>query len=111
MATTQTASKSSNGTKASTADIDKQIAQIKSDIAALTDTISEIGANRAAGVKADAEEKIRELSESVRHLASRASETGARVQGAVKENVQEHPLQAIGLAALVGFALAFMVRK
>nr|WP_321458272.1 hypothetical protein [uncultured Cohaesibacter sp.] len=93
------------------ADLNKQIEELRSDIASITDLLSKRGSDdvinlqeRARGVAktavAKAQEKVSEL-----------SEDAGRAEARMMLEIRKKPLAAVGLAAGVGFLAALMVRK
>lgn len=113
MATTRTAAKSrGNGSDIpSTEDVEKQFEQLRSDIASLTDTVQRMGVgkvNEAQHAAKDAGQDLTEAYEGALHSLQAEFDT---LESNVTRQVRSNPLQALGLAAGVGFLLAVLTRK
>lgn len=109
---TSTQSKRRNGQEQATVDnIESQITKIRSDISTLAGTIADYGAQSLNDAKSQAG--------TMAHEAVQASETALaelrsqldRLERDLRVKVREKPLQAIGIAAGIGFLLALLMRR
>ena len=87
-------------TKTTSRDVENEIAQLRADVASLTDTIKAYGSDAAKDLQSRAYGKRDELSEQMRAKEEE-----------IKERVRENPLQALGIAAGVGFLIGVIWRS
>ncbi|RLQ88217.1 DUF883 family protein [Notoacmeibacter ruber] len=92
------AKKPATGT--TTADVENEIAQLRADVASLTDTIKSLGTSTVRDIQSRAYDKRDELSDQLRVKEEE-----------IKERVRENPMQALGIAAGVGFLVGVIWRS
>ncbi|WP_114390808.1 DUF883 family protein [Notoacmeibacter marinus] len=85
---------------ATTGDVEKEIAQLRADVASLTETLKSVGAATARDLQGRAYGKRDEISDQLRVKEEE-----------IKERVRENPLQALGIAAGVGFLVGVIWRS
>ena len=112
--TTATATKSAraaNGASASKDDLAQEIEGLRRDLSALMDLFADLG---DAGIRA-ASDVTREKSAEARHRGAAAyAELSARAsdfEQQAAESIRRHPLQALGVAAGIGFLAAILTRR
>lgn len=100
MASTQT-----NGSKANAggAEIQEQIDRLREDIAELSKTIIRTGESKAANAE-------RSVSQATSDAVDMAKTEVANLDADLKARIRDNPLQAIGIAAGVGFVAAMLSR-
>ncbi|MFZ2099274.1 MAG: DUF883 C-terminal domain-containing protein [Oricola sp.] len=105
-----TATKAASSTK-NEADLAAEIEGLRKDIEALAgrfSSISEAGARTAAGYTRETTAAAREKGEAVyADLSARASE----LEQQAADQIRRHPLQALGIAAGIGFLAALLTRR
>jgi ElaB/YqjD/DUF883 family membrane-anchored ribosome-binding protein len=112
--TTATATKSARTTKNGSAgenDLARELEGLRKDLAALTDRFSNLS---EAGIRT-ANDFTREKSAEARQRGETAyAEISARASDLERqagETIRRHPLQALGIAAGVGFLAALLTRR
>ncbi len=95
----------------SESEMQQRIEELRSEIAAISKTLSSVGGQKVDDYK-DAVERLASdaVSASLRAFDSARSEAVSLEQG-FERQVRENPLRAIGIAASIGFALALLTRR
>lgn len=96
---------------ATAADLERQLEQIRNDIAALTETLAAIAASKADEVKAQAFKAGSDAAEASAHVFETARDQVCAAQSDLEDRIRAKPLQALGIAAGVGFFLALLTRR
>lgn len=91
-------------------DIEAELAQLRKDISSLTHTVSAFGATKAGKIAANAAGKKDELDANGAQLLDDAQEHISNFENEIKEHIRQNPLQAVGIAAGVGFVVAALSR-
>ncbi|MBD1549555.1 DUF883 family protein [Roseibium aggregatum] len=86
--------------------IEQDIERLRGDIAALAQSITRYGAGKTGEVKMRASKAGRDLAKTSQETLDSMSEELAGLEEAVSTRVRERPLQALGIAAGVGFLIA-----
>ncbi|MGE0845805.1 MAG: YqjD family protein [Flavobacteriaceae bacterium] len=108
---TAAAKRRGNGSPVSASDIEAQIAQIRGDIAELGKVVSAYGTGKAKEMKGRADAASSDIADSSREaLASLRSEFEA-LESDLRARVREKPVQALGIAAGIGFLVALLARR
>jgi ElaB/YqjD/DUF883 family membrane-anchored ribosome-binding protein len=84
-------------------ELQKQIAALKTDIAALTTTVRDIGKNRAEALRGAANEQVEALREQGEAALRDARTRGQDALSQAEESIRENPATAVGIAAGLGF--------
>ncbi|MFN0263631.1 YqjD family protein [Tepidamorphus sp. 3E244] len=99
------------GNKAGSDDLERQVEQLRGDIQSLAQTIGSITSDQITRYQAKA-------ASAKRDVVNSSTEALESLQGQIKvyeqsltSQVREKPLQAIGIAAGVGFLLAMFTRR
>jgi len=88
----------------STAELEHQLAALREDFNGIATLLRDMAGNRAGQTA----ERVRASTENLtREAAQHGSEARDTVDGAVKEN----PLAALGVAAVLGYALGALTRR
>ena len=107
--TKETAAK--DAAEASVEDISAQIEVLKSDIAALTKSIADIGIAKGEGFRQAAEERAAHLRDAGHAAADRATQSARTFASDTERKIQENPTAAIGIATGVGFLLGLILAR
>ncbi|UJQ95113.1 DUF883 family protein [Mariluticola halotolerans] len=109
MATASTsARKNGSGAAATSDDVEAQIARIREDIAELTKVVGAFGSAKANQYTGRAEKVRDDLAETSQQAIESVREEVASLENDVRDYIREKPLQTVGIAAGVGFLLAFL---
>lgn len=114
MATTRTsATKSSaNGSNVpNSEDLEKQFEQLRSDIAGLSDTIQQMGAGRVHDAQRKAADTGHDLNDAYEGALETVRGEFKHLEKDVTDRVRSNPLQALGIAAGIGFLAALLSRR
>lgn len=99
------------GEAPSAADVEKQLEQIRKDIAGLAETIASLAASKAEEVKDQAVKAGTEAAAASVSAVQSACEQVTHARGELEEAIREKPLQSLGIAAGIGFFLALLTRR
>lgn len=88
------------------ATIEEDIERLRSDIAALAQSITRYGAGKTGEVKMRASKAGRDLAKTSQETLDGLSDELAGLEEAVSTRVRDKPLQSLGIAAGVGFLIA-----
>lgn len=88
-----------------------RIAELRSEIASLTKTLSSLGAEKADDYRDAAERITAEAVSASRRAFGAARSEALSLEEGLERRVRENPLKAIGVAAGVGFLLALLTRR
>lgn len=126
MATAQTSRSSRNGKELVdpklASEFDDQLASLRDDISALTETVKSMATDTGGRVQdtareaaRDGEAKLRESAEKARAHARTAGEdaysAGREAANHVQANVAQNPFTALALAAGIGFIAGAMAKR
>lgn len=96
---------------AGTTDLEAQLKQLRSDLAALASTVAAAGSDKAEGYKA----KVGEMASNVKDASATAiqnlREELKGLESKVEGHVRDRPMQSLGVAVVAGFALALLCRR
>jgi ElaB/YqjD/DUF883 family membrane-anchored ribosome-binding protein len=92
----------------SMAELQTQIAALKSDIADLTATVSRYGRAQGEALKAQARDGFRMVAEKSASGAQAAGEYAGQKYAETEEYVRSHPAASVGIAAGLGFLAGLM---
>lgn len=99
-----------NAPEVHSSDVEAQFTQIREDIANLTKTITAYGASKAGKYAGQAEKAGLNLADASHNALENVREEVKSVEKGFEAQVRNNPLQAVGIAAGIGFLLAFMTR-
>ncbi len=85
------------------AELQKQIAALKSDIVTLTTTVRDIGKNSAEALRGAATDQVEALREQGEAALRDAQLRGKDVYSQAEASIRENPAAAVGIAAGLGF--------
>ena len=105
------ATTSATAEKSENAALSREIEGLRKDLSALTErfsNIGDVGVRTASGYTRQKSAEAREKGEAASaELSTRASE----LESQAAESIRNHPLQALGLAAGIGFLAALLTRR
>lgn len=105
-------SRSGNGqSSAASKDLEVQIQQLREDIASLTRTVAAIGNEKASDMKGKARRVANEAADASKQMVEAAREQAVSLERDLERQIRTNPLQAVGIAAGVGFMLALIMRR
>lgn len=115
---TPKASTASNGTTnpvartaGDVATIEENIERLRDDIAGLAQSITRYGADKTGEYKNRANQAGKDLAKVSQQTLDSLSEELAGLEKALSTRVREKPLQTLGIAAGVGFLVAFFLAR
>lgn len=112
MATTPPISEDANtGDYASATDVEKQLAQLSADIAALTKVVASFGSGKLDEASQQAKMFAEDLSQRSSAAASDIKDRLAAAESDLEGRIRRNPLASVGIAAGVGFFLALLSRR
>lgn len=110
-AQTATANGRDKAVAASAADIEERMEKLRGDIVLLTEAVSSFGSAKSGQVKDRAAEKV----DAMRAMSEDALDTlraeFRNLEKGTRKQIQTNPLQAVAVAAGVGFLTALLLRK
>lgn len=114
MATTRTSTAKSrtNGSNSpGSEDFEKQFEQLRSDISTLSDTIQQMGAGKVHEAQRKATETGHDLTDAYEGALESVRGEFQHLEKDVTDKVRANPLQALGIAAGIGFLAAILSRR
>ncbi|WP_321500036.1 DUF883 C-terminal domain-containing protein [Breoghania sp.] len=113
MATAAKTSDSANGaTKgASISDIEAELARLREDISGLAGTLQSYGAAKGSEIKGKAAKTGSDVTAASQDALELVRNEFLDLERQIRGRVRRHPLQALGIAAGVGFLAALMARR
>ncbi|MEI2300673.1 hypothetical protein [Ensifer sp. MJa1] len=107
----------SNG-KLSEISVEEQLSELRNDVATLVALLAERGSaaskearSKAHDAREQAEAGIQELLASGEEMLAELRERYAGTEKQVRQTVREHPFATLGAAALIGLAIAALLRR
>lgn len=92
-------------------DIEAQLAQLRDDVASLAETLATFGAERAQSYKRRAGALAEDAAEMSRDAVRTAKAEFNEMERSLEESIRSKPLQAVGIAAGIGFVAALLTRR
>lgn len=96
---------------ATATDVEKQLAQLSADIAALTKIVASFGSGKLDEASQQAKTIAEEISQRSSAAASDIKERLAAAESDLEGQIRRYPLASVGIAAGVGFFLALLSRR
>ena len=93
------------------ADLNKQIEELRSDIASITELLAKRGAEDVINLQDRARGVAKAAVEKAQDTLTVLNEDAGRAEARMMLEIRKKPLAAVGLAAGVGFLAALLVRK
>ncbi|MEM5583878.1 MULTISPECIES: DUF883 domain-containing protein [unclassified Roseibium] len=111
MATAKTATGTAANDSVNAHDIEVDIERIRGDIAALAGSLKKYGAGKSDEYKSRAAAAGEDLTKMSQDALSDLAAELKGYERALTSEVRRHPLQAIGIAAGIGFLVSVLVRR
>jgi ElaB/YqjD/DUF883 family membrane-anchored ribosome-binding protein len=93
------------------ANIEQNIERLRGDISALAQSISRYGADKTGEYKDRANKAGNDLAQASKDTLDSLTAELNDLERAVSTRVRDKPLQALGIAAGIGFLVAFLARR
>jgi ElaB/YqjD/DUF883 family membrane-anchored ribosome-binding protein len=100
-----------NGKTADAEDLHAQIAALKSDLSALSNTIADMGTARKDQIKASATDAANHLQAQGKAVMQDAQVAAGQAAEKAQQSVRENPAAAVGIATGLGFVLGFLTAR
>jgi len=91
-------------------DLESQIAELQSDIKAITTTLQRMGQTTVSGVKTQARQRAQDLADRGQSLLDTAQGEFNGLEKQLKDTIRDKPLTAVAAAIGMGFLIAIMTR-
>ena len=98
-------------TTASTADVDAQLKEIRSDISKLTELLGGLAGDKIDATKSAARDEAEHLLKRAREMTDSAQGQAQDVTESVETYIKEKPFQSTLIALAVGLILGAMTRR
>jgi len=95
----------------SSADLAAQIANLKSDVAELTNTLAGYGRARTAQIEASAEDTFAAAKKKGTEMAQRSSQQARETYAGIEKAVSDNPAVSVGVAAGLGFLAGLLTAR
>ena len=92
-------------------DIEAELARVREDIAALARSVQSFGSAKTSEVKARASKAGTDIAEASQDALDQVRREFEDLEHQLQGHVRRHPLQALGIAAGVGFLAAMLMRR
>lgn len=93
------------------ADLSKQVAVLREDIANLTAIVGDYSKAQAGQLKSVAADKANELAKAGAHAANSAKATAEVAYSETEDAIRANPASAIGIAAGLGFLVGMLTAR
>jgi ElaB/YqjD/DUF883 family membrane-anchored ribosome-binding protein len=104
------ASRPRRTTKAREDDLEKQIAQLQTDLKSITTTLTRMGENKVGEVRSEATRRAAELRGKGEEMIESAQDEFGALEKQIKDTIREKPLTAVAGALALGFLVAVITR-
>jgi ElaB/YqjD/DUF883 family membrane-anchored ribosome-binding protein len=103
-----------NGTgpnSATTKDVEAQIQQLRDDIAALARSVAAVGNDKASEYKGKARRVANDAADASMQMVEAARDQALSMEKDLERQIRTNPIQAVAIAAGVGFLFALLTRR
>ncbi|MEP3120459.1 DUF883 C-terminal domain-containing protein [Nisaea sp.] len=100
-----------NETSAKSDDIEAQLEALRADLAALADSVSGLSQSKAGDLKQRGEEVAAKIAENSSAAVKRVKNDLDRIEKNVSTGVRAKPIRSIAIAAGLGLAVGYLVRR
>lgn len=97
-------------TRAREDDLEAQIAQLQTDLGAITNTLTRMGENTVGELRANATRRAAELRGRGEQMFESAQDEIGMLEKQVRDTIREKPLMAVAGAVALGFLVALVTR-
>lgn len=101
----------SKKSSATTADVEAQIKEIRSDIEKLTELLGELAGSHLDATKASAKDEVDHLLKRSRELGDKAQGKARETTESVESYIKEKPIQSALIALVVGVLFGALSRR
>lgn len=91
-------------------ELEAQVAQLRSDLQAIGDTLKKLTSEKAGEAKDMAQTELKQLQRKGRHMVEDAQNQAEEYEQQLKDTIREKPLTAVATALGIGFVLALVTR-
>jgi ElaB/YqjD/DUF883 family membrane-anchored ribosome-binding protein len=92
-------------------DIEAQLQQLREDIASLARSVAAVGNEKASEVRGKARRAAHDAADASMHMVEAAREQAMSLERDLERQIRTNPIQAVAIAAGVGFLFALMTRR
>ena len=96
---------------ADTKDIENQLQQLRDDIANLAKTVAAVGNDKANEVKGKARRAANDAADASMQMVEAARSQAVSLERDLESQIRTNPIQAVAIAAGVGFLFALLTRR
>lgn len=96
---------------ASSRDIEAQLQQLRDDIAVLARSAASAGSDKASQYRGKVRRATSDAADASLHMVEAAREQALSMEKDLERQIRTNPIQAVAIAAGVGFLLALMTRR
>ncbi|PTW62939.1 ElaB/YqjD/DUF883 family membrane-anchored ribosome-binding protein [Breoghania corrubedonensis] len=111
MATAAKSTATADTAGANAQDIEAELARVREDIAALARSIQSYGTAKTDEVKSRASKAGNDIAAASQDALEQVRREFEGLESQLQGQVRRHPLQALGIAAGIGFLAAFLMRR
>jgi len=91
-------------------DLEAQIAQLRSDLKGITETLGKLSGEKVGEARALAKTEMRHLQAKGQQMLDEAQDQVGEAEKQLKDTIREKPLTAVAAAAGIGFIFALLTR-
>ncbi|MGK6311763.1 DUF883 family protein [Neorhizobium sp. DT-125] len=104
--------RSGNGqSSAASKEIEAQIQQLREDISSLAKTVAAVGSDKASEVRGKARRVAHDAADASMQMVEAAREQAVSLERDLERQIRTNPIQAVAIAAGIGFLFALMTRR
>ncbi|MCB5203686.1 DUF883 domain-containing protein [Neorhizobium sp. T786] len=96
---------------AATSDIELQIQQLRDDIATLARSVATVGSEKADDYRTRVRKATNDAADASLQMVEAAREQAISLEKDLERKIRTNPLQAVAIAAGVGFVIALLARR
>ena len=101
----------SNGSRTSVEDVEAHLQELRNEVAALTRSLAAFGATKAEDYKAGIDKLTADAVDASSRAFESARAEARALEASLEDQIRSKPLQAVGIAAGIGFLVALMTRR
>nr|CAD6407368.1 hypothetical protein REQ54_00261 [Rhizobium sp. Q54] len=92
-------------------DIEAQLQQLRDDIAALARSVAAVGADKADDYRSRVRKATNDATDASMQMVEAAREQALSLEKDLERKIRTNPVQAVAMAAGVGFLIALLARR
>ncbi|MBL0370646.1 DUF883 family protein [Rhizobium sp. KVB221] len=101
----------SNGSQASTAEIEERIEELRGEVAALTKALADFGVAKADDYRAGLDRLAADVKQASAQAFQSAKDEAVSLEQSLETQIRSRPLHAVGIAVGIGFLAALLTRR